>query len=139
MPPLVCCLPCLPWGRNGLSIHYAQCLPMLRWAAAGAAQCLYVCKRSLQRLTRDQIHSHRICTMVQVCVAVHTRRSLFLVKMGLDAHGKQAGDMSAPCASSLSLGRNWMHGDEDKKATAPHNVGIAKVTLTPNSLGESGY
>ena len=41
--PVVCRL---PWGRSGLSIRYSQCLPMLRWAAAGAAQCLHVCKRS---------------------------------------------------------------------------------------------
>lgn len=78
--------------------------------------------------------------MEQVHVPVHTWRSLFLVKMGLDTHGKQAGDVSATCASSLSLGRNWCMGMRIKtKATGPYNVDVVKVILTPNSLDESGY
>lgn len=31
------------------------------------------------RVTRDRIHSHSTGTTAQVCVAVHTQRSLFLV------------------------------------------------------------
>lgn len=25
------CLPCVPWDRNGFSVHYSQCLPGKRW------------------------------------------------------------------------------------------------------------
>lgn len=98
--------------------------------------CLQKIFALVRKVTRDRIHSHCVCTMVQVCVAVHTRGSLFLVKTGLDAHSKQAGDVSA---TFLWEETGCMGMRTKTKATAPHNPGIAKGVLTPKSLCDSGY
>jgi len=130
MPPLACCVPSSlgqEWPQHTL-------LSMSPDAEVSSSRCCAVPAR-LQKIfplrrevTQDWIHSHHVCTMAQACVAVHTRRSLLLVKMGLDAHRKQAWEETG-----------CMGVRTKSKTHSTLSVGIAKETVTPNILGGGGY